>query len=103
MKSILSVLCLLLLVLSVATVSASDDVGQSVYTKSCGVCHDSGVMAAPKIGDKAVWAPLTAEGLEVLNKNAIQGTGKMPPKGGNMKLSDDEVKAAVTYMLDKSK
>jgi len=103
MKTFLPVLCLALLVFSVATANASDDAGQSVYTKSCSACHDSGVMGAPKVGDKAVWAPLAAEGVDVLTQNAIQGEGKMPPKGGNMKLSDDEVKAAVKYMVDKSK
>ena len=36
-------------------------------------------------------------------QNAIKGVGKMPPKGGNMQLSDDEVKAAVEYMVEKSK
>ncbi len=103
MKTILPVLCLALLVFSVATANASDDLGQSVYTKSCSACHDSGVMGAPKVGDKAAWAPLAAEGVDVLTHNAIHGEGKMPPKGGNMQLSDDEVKAAVKYMVDKSK
>jgi cytochrome c5 len=103
MKAILPVFCLALLVFAVATVSASDDVGQAVYTKSCAACHDSGVMGAPKVGDKAAWAKLNAEGVDNLTHSAIKGVGKMPPKGGNMKLSDDEVKAAVEYMVDKSK
>ena len=49
MKTILPVLCLALLVFSVAAVSASDDVGKTVYTKSCAACHDSGVMGAPGV------------------------------------------------------
>ena len=103
MRTVLSVLCLALLVFSVTTVCASDDTGQSVYAKSCAACHDSGVMGAPKVGDKEVWAPLIAEGSDELSENAIKGIGKMPPKGGNMQLSDDEVKAAVGYMIEKSK
>jgi len=103
MRIILPLLCLALLVFTVTTVSASDDAGQSVYAKSCAACHDSGVMGAPKVGDKDVWAPLIAEGVDVLDQNAIKGVGKMPPKGGNMQLSDDEVKAAVGYMVEKSK
>jgi cytochrome c5 len=102
MKMILSVLGLALLVISVSTVYASDDVGQTVYTKSCAVCHDSGVMGAPKVGDKAAWAQLNAEGVDSLTKNAIKGEGKMPPKGGNMQLTDAEVKAAVEYMIKMS-
>ena len=103
MKAILPLLCLALLVFSVATVSASDDVGQTVYTKSCAACHDSGVMGAPKLGDKKAWAPLAAEGVDTLTQDAINGKGKMPAKGGNMKLTDEEVKAAVGYMVEKSK
>jgi cytochrome c5 len=103
MKAILSVLCLTLLVFAVTAVSASDDVGQAVYTKSCAACHDSGVMGAPKVGDKDTWSKLSAEGMDSLTHNAIKGEGKMPPKGGNMKLTDEEVKAAVEYMVNKSK
>ena len=106
MKTKLPLLCLALLVFAVTTVtsvSASDDAGQSVYAKSCAACHDSGVMGAPKVGDKNAWAPLIAEGVEVLSQNATKGIGKMPPKGGNMQLSDDEVQAAVEYMVEKSK
>jgi len=103
MRTILPLLCLAMLVFAVTTVSASDDTGQSVYAKSCAACHDSGVMDAPKIGDKNAWAPLIAEGVDVLYENANKGVGKMPPKGGNMQLSDDEVKAAVEYMVEKSK
>ena len=102
MRTILPLLCLALLVFSVTTVSASDDAGQSVYAKSCAACHDSGVMGAPKVGDKDAWVPLIAEGVDVLAQNATKGVGKMPPKGGNMQLSDDVVKAAVGYMVEKS-
>jgi len=103
MKAILSVLCLALLVISVTTVFASDDIGQSVYTKSCAACHASGVMGAPKVGDKAEWAELSAKGMDKLTHNAINGIEKMPPKGGNMQLTDAEVKAAVEYMVKMSK
>lgn len=96
-------LCLILLALTVVSVNAADDIGHSVYTKSCAACHDSGVMGAPKVGDKATWVPLVAEGVEKMTHSAIKGKGKMPPKGGNMKLSDDEVGSAVEYMIDKSK
>jgi cytochrome c5 len=95
--------CIALLVFSVASVSASDDIGQSVYTKSCAACHASGVMGAPKVGDKAAWSGLIAKGFDTLTHNAIKGEGKMPPKGGNTKLTDEEMKAAVAYMMEMSK
>jgi cytochrome c5 len=34
---------------------------------------------------------------------AIRGEGAMPPRGGNPKLSDAEVRAAVAYMMEKSR
>jgi cytochrome c5 len=90
---------LLLMLFTVVAVSASDDTGMAVYKKSCAACHDSGVLDAPKLRDKAVWAELNAEGEDDLTKSAINGIGKMPPKGGNSKLSDHEVKEAVEYMM----
>lgn len=73
----------------------------------CTACHSTGVAGAPKVGDKAAWEPRIAQGTEVLYKHAIGGftgkSGTMPPKGGRTDLSDDEVKAAVDYMVSKAK
>lgn len=89
-----------------ATTSASTDVGKSLYNKTCALCHAAGVAGAPKPGDKADWAPRIAQGAEVLNKHAIEGytgsKGQMPPRGGST-ASDDEIKAAVQFMVDQSR
>lgn len=81
--------------------------GKKVYEASCKACHGSGIAGAPKVGDKAAWSGRIAEGMETLENHAIQGftgkTGAMPAKGGNAALSDDEVKAAVQYMVEQSK
>ena len=82
---------------------ASQNAGQRIYQTSCASCHDSGMLGAPKIGDQKAWAGHTEHGMEHMVGNAISGVGKMPPKGGNMKLSDQEVRAAVEYMVDKSR
>lgn len=88
-----------------AAVLAAD--GQAVYGKSCTVCHAAGVAGAPKLGDKADWGPRVAQGKAVLYTHALKGfTGKkgtMPPKGGMTQLSDDDVKAAVDYMVGQAK
>lgn len=77
--------------------------GAAIYKKSCGLCHASGVAGAPKYGDKAQWAPRIAQGNDTLYTHAIQGfkgkAGVMPAKGGNTSLSDEQVKAAVDYMM----
>lgn len=78
--------------------------GDQVVTKVCGACHDSGVLGAPKTGDKATWSARkgAAGGFDGLVKNAVVGKNTMPPRGGDADLSDDEVKAAVEVMLKKS-
>ncbi len=77
--------------------------GKAVYDASCLACHAAGVAGAPKVGDKAAWAPRLGAGAAAMHTSAIKGKNAMPPKGGNMSLSDDDVKAAVDYMLAQSK
>ena len=76
--------------------------GEQVYTSTCTACHSSGVAGAPKVGDKAAWEPRLTQGLDALVTASVKGKGAMPPKGGNAGLSDDEIKSAVEYMLEKS-
>lgn len=73
--------------------------GAAVYQQACFSCHASGVAGAPKFGNAADWAPRIAQGAEVLHQHSLQGIRAMPPKGGFMNLSDDQVKAAVDYMV----
>ena len=67
------------------------------------MCHAAGVAGAPKPGDKADWGPRIAQGKDTLYKHAIEGftgaKGSMPARGGNAKMSDEDVKAAVDYMV----
>lgn len=77
--------------------------GKAIYDASCQACHAAGVAGAPKTGDKAAWAPRLGAGAGALVATAIKGKGAMPPKGGNLSLSDDAVKAAVDYMIAQSK
>ena len=77
--------------------------GKKVYDSACFVCHMSGAAGSPKLGDKGAWGPRIAAGMDSLYNNALKGKGGMPPKGGRMELSDDDVKAAVAYMVEQSK
>ena len=81
--------------------------GQQVYQTTCVACHDAGIAGAPKVGDKGQWAKHLAKGLDTLYTSALNGVqgaaGAMPPRGGNPGLSDAEVKAAVNYMVARSK
>jgi cytochrome c5 len=81
--------------------------GKTIYGNLCHSCHDAGVGGAPKITDKAVWAPRVAEGIDTLVKHAIEGytgkTGVMPPRGGNASLNDAQVKATVEWIVSQVK
>lgn len=74
----------------------------ALYTQSCSACHIAGVAGAPKLGDKAAWAPRISQGVDALTASVIKGKGAMPPKGGTA-ASDAEIKTAVTYMVNASK
>lgn len=76
--------------------------GEQVYTATCLACHGAGVLGAPKVGDKAAWAPRVAKGIDTLHTNALNGLNMMPPKGGNAGLSDGDLKSAVDFMISKS-
>lgn len=76
--------------------------GEQVYSAACAACHDSGAAGAPKVGDKAAWGPRIAQGLEGLLKNAINGKGAMPARGGNPDLADVEIARAIVLMANKS-
>ncbi len=77
---------------------AKVDAVPALYTQACAVCHLSGVANAPKLGDKAAWAPRLAAGVDGLTASAIKGKGAMPPRGGSAG-SDAEIKAVVAYMV----
>ncbi len=76
--------------------------GKQVFESTCTACHTAGVAGAPKVGDKAAWAPFIEKGYDDLIKNALHGIGPMPPKGGNPSLADFEVERAVVYMVNQS-
>jgi cytochrome c5 len=73
--------------------------GKAVYEKTCALCHATGVANAPKLGDKPAWAARVGAGPAALAASVVAGKGAMPPKAGNTALKDDEIKAAVEYML----
>jgi cytochrome c oxidase subunit II len=77
--------------------------GKGTFDTTCTVCHTTGAAGAPKLGDKAAWAPRLAQGKDALYNSALKGKGAMPPKGGNAALPDEAVKAAVDYMAAAAK
>jgi cytochrome c5 len=74
--------------------------GQKIYQASCQACHAAGVAGAPKLGDKDAWAPRIAKGNDAMLSSIMNGFKAMPPKGGCMSCSEDELRAAMEYMLE---
>ncbi len=91
-----------ILAASVLSFSAFAEPGENTYKQVCAACHGSGVLNAPKFGDKAKWAPLIAEGQVTLTAHAYVGVRGMPAKGGNPNLTVEGFSDAVAYMANKA-
>ena len=85
---------------ALVTVAAVDAApGESVYQGLCHACHAAGLAGAPKPDDSEAWAERAAKGLDAMLTTAIQGMGGMPPRGGNPALTDEQLRAAIEFML----
>jgi cytochrome c5 len=76
--------------------------GEQVYGQVCKTCHDAGLAGAPKLGDKAAWAKVIAQGQALTAAHAIEGIRGMPPKGGNPDFENVEVERTVVFMAGKA-
>lgn len=87
-----------MMTVGVATSAMAAD-GKAVYDKTCVACHGTGAANAPKLGDKAAWAPRLGLGKAGMLASVKAGKGAMPPKAGNAALTDDEIGSAIDFML----
>lgn len=94
----LSSAALLALVFTSGVTVADDAAIDAKYQKSCKLCHDGGLMGAPKTGDVAAWAPRLEKGNEVLLKHIKEGFNAMPPKGTCADCTDEEFLKLVEKM-----
>ena len=79
---------------------AGERSGEEIVKAQCGKCHQQGVGGAPKIGDRAAWAPRLKNGMDNAVRSAIRGHGGMPARGDKADLTDAEIRNAVTYMVN---
>jgi cytochrome c5 len=82
--------------------AAAAKTGAQVVEEQCAACHASGRDGAPRIGDAKAWAPRAKQGLNALTEHAIVGVRRMPPHGGKLALTDQELRLAITHMVNKS-
>jgi len=73
--------------------------GEEIVKEVCAACHVAGVANAPKLGDKAAWAPRLKLGLDGLTAAVVKGKGAMPPRAGSS-LTDEELARAVVSMAN---
>ena len=76
--------------------------GEQIYQSACFACHMTGVAEAPKLDDPAAWEPRLAQGMAGLIQSSMDGKGAMPPKGGFAHLTEDDLRNAIGFMLDKA-
>ena len=86
----------------VVAVASEPMTAEQIYNTACMACHATGVAGAPKTGDAAAWAPRIAQGDDVLFEHATKGFKGMPPRGGSSQLTDEDVTAAIDFMVGKS-
>jgi S-disulfanyl-L-cysteine oxidoreductase SoxD len=77
--------------------------GQTIYETTCVSCHGNPAIGAPVLGNKEAWAKVVEKGIDKVYNNAINGINSMPPKGGNMDLTDEQMKEVIDYMINSSK
>lgn len=75
---------------------------KQIYETNCSVCHATGALGAPKVGDIAAWKPILAQNMDILFKHTIEGYKRMPPRGACIECSNAELQAAVKYMAQES-
>lgn len=87
-----------------ASSGGSDISGESIYNQACMACHSSGAGGAPIVGQVDQWSERLAKGRDVLHQSGIKGIEgtSMMAKGGRADLSDEQVMAAVDYMINNS-
>jgi cytochrome c5 len=81
---------------------ADTSAGKDVYERACAACHDAGVAGAIKLSDKATWKKHLHHGLDHMVESVIEGKGAMPPRGGSPNLTDEEIEAAVHYIVEQT-
>lgn len=73
--------------------------GKKLYEENCSVCHNVGFKNAPKPGDTAAWKPIIEQGFVTTYEDVSSGRKGHPPRGACPTCSDEELIAAIKYMM----
>lgn len=85
------------------TADAAEQVpGEQTYRRFCFSCHASGAAGAPRVGQASAWEPRVAQGMDMLLNHTIEGMPGMPPRGMCRQCSDEDLRDAINYMVQRS-
>jgi len=77
--------------------------GQQVYNEACATCHNRTTQGAPLPDDDVEWGYRIKKGKDVLIRHVMEGYKElMPVKGGCRNCSEEEVLAAIDFILQSS-
>lgn len=80
-------------------------IGYATFADTCQNCHGGNkATGAPKVTSLRAWHARIGQGIDVLMDHALNGFvgpkyTEMPARGANPDLTDEEVAAAVLYMV----
>jgi cytochrome c5 len=88
------------LVLCSWAVQATEEKGKETYDHFCIICHQDGLAGAPKFRNSEEWAPrIEGKKIEELVVIVTNGLNSMPPQGTCSECSEEDLRAAIEYML----
>lgn len=99
----LSVLTATVALTGVVIMPTQADDTQAIFESTCVACHLSGAAGAPKLDDKAAWAPRLEKGDEALLESVKNGLNAMPPKGTCMNCTDEQLAELINLMTEQVK
>jgi len=79
--------------------------GRGLWLQACRACHLTGVGGAPAVTNRAEWDKRLPKGEDALYQSILNGIrgedGKyrMPPRGGNDRFTDAQVRLALEYKI----
>ena len=81
------------------------EAGRTLWMGTCRACHLMGVAGAPALTNFAEWDQRLPKGVDALQQSVLNGVRgsdgqfRMPPRGGNQRLSDEQVRLALEYKV----
>ena len=83
-------------------IQADSSIGKGIYERVCASCHNAGLAGAIKLNDKVAWKKHIHHGIDHMVESVIRGKGAMPARGGHPHLTDEEIEAAVNYIVEQT-